>query len=123
LNSPKTLSEYLGGPPAQVQAHFDAGSPIDFVLPGAPATLLVHGTRDELVFAEQSRRLAKRLEQANVPHLQLELPWATHGCDANPAGPGGQITTWAVERFLAAAFQLEEGRTELSTAAELVGAT
>ena len=26
-------------------------------------------------------------------HLQLELPWATHGCDANPAGPGGQINT------------------------------
>ncbi|QRN94696.1 alpha/beta hydrolase [Archangium violaceum] len=105
MDSPKTLSEYLGGTPAQVQAHFDAASPIDFVLPSSPPTLLVHGTRDELVLAEQSRRLARRLEQANVPHLQLELPWATHGCDANPAGPGGQITTWAVERFLAAAFQ------------------
>ncbi|MCY1079288.1 alpha/beta hydrolase [Archangium lansingense] len=105
MDSPKTLSEYLGGTPAQVQAHFDAGSPIDFVIPSSPPTLLVHGTRDELVLVEQSRRLARRLEQANVPYLELELPWATHGCDANPAGPGGQITTWAVERFLAAAFQ------------------
>ncbi len=105
LDSPKTLSEYLGGTPAQVKAHFDAASPIDFVNPGSPPTLLLHGTRDELVFAEQSRRLARRLEQANVRHMQLELPWATHGLDANPAGPGGQITTWAVERFLAAAFQ------------------
>jgi acetyl esterase/lipase len=105
LDSPKTLSEYLGGTPTQVKEHFDAGSPIDFVKSGSPATLLIHGTRDELVFAEQSRRLAKRLEQAKVPHLELELPWATHGCDANPAGPGGQITTWAVERFLAAAFR------------------
>jgi acetyl esterase/lipase len=87
------------------QERFDAGSPIDFVIPGSPPTLLIHGTRDELVFAEQSRRLARRLEQAQVPHLQLELPWATHGCDSNPAGPGGQITTWAVERFLTAAFQ------------------
>lgn len=105
MDSPKTLSEYLGGTPAQVQAHFDAASPIDFVDPHSPPTLLIHGTRDELVLAEQSRRLATRLEQAHVPHLPLELPWATHGCDANPAGPGGQITTWAVERFLTAAFQ------------------
>jgi acetyl esterase/lipase len=105
MDSPKTLSEYLGGTPAEVQDRFDAASPIDFVRPSSPLTLLVHGTRDELVLAEQSRRLARRLAQANVPHLELELPWATHGCDANPAGPGGQITTWAVERILAAAFQ------------------
>ncbi|MDY7232886.1 alpha/beta hydrolase [Hyalangium rubrum] len=105
MDSPKTLREYLGGTPAQVQEHFDAASPIDFVIPSSPPTLLVHGTRDELVFAEQSRRLARRLNEAKVPHLELELPWATHGCDANPAGPGGQITTWAVERFLTAAFQ------------------
>jgi acetyl esterase/lipase len=104
-DSPKILTEYLGGTPAQVKERFDAASPIEFVNPSVPPTLLLHGTRDELVFAEQSRRLARRLEQAKVPHVQLELPWATHGCDANPAGPGGQITTWAVERFLAAAFQ------------------
>jgi len=104
LDSPKTLSEYLGGTPAQVQERFDAASPIDFVNPGSPPTLLLHGTRDELVFVEQSRRLARRLKEANVPHVELEFPWATHGCDANPAGPAGQITTWAVERFLAVAF-------------------
>ncbi|XXY49363.1 alpha/beta hydrolase [Sorangium sp. So ce269] len=104
LDSPKTLREYLGGTPAQVKDRYDAASAIDFVVPGSPPTLLIHGTRDELVFAEQSRRLERRLAEASVPHLLLELPWATHGCDANPAGPGGQITTWAVERFLAAAF-------------------
>ncbi|WP_437311299.1 alpha/beta hydrolase fold domain-containing protein [Sorangium sp. So ce388] len=105
LDSPRTLSEYLGGTPAQVKERYDAASAIDFVVPGSPPTLLIHGTRDELVSAEQSRRLERRLDEASVPHLLLELPWATHGCDANPAGPGGQITTWAVERFLAAAFQ------------------
>ncbi|WNG30885.1 alpha/beta hydrolase [Cystobacter fuscus] len=109
MDSPRTLSDYLGGTPAQVQERFDAASPIGFVLPDSPPTLLVHGTRDELVFAEQSRRLARRLTEAQVPHLELELPWATHGCDANPAGPGGQITTWAVERFLTAAFQERSG--------------
>ncbi|WNG47088.1 alpha/beta hydrolase [Archangium minus] len=105
MDSPKTLREYLGGTPAQVQERFDAASPVRFVNPGTPPTLLIHGTRDELVPAEHSRRLVQQLEQARVPHLWIELPWATHGCDANPAGPGGQITTWAVERFLTAAFQ------------------
>jgi len=107
LDSPKTLREYLGGTPAEVKAHFDAASAIDFIKPNSPATLLIHGSRDELVFADKSRRVEGRLAKANVPHALLELPWATHGCDANPAGPGGQITTWAVERFLAAAFDLK----------------
>lgn len=99
------LRDYLGGTPSQVKERYEAASPIEFVNPRTPPTLLLHGTRDELVFPEHMRRLASRLEQAGVPHLQLELPWGTHGCDANPAGPGGQITTWAVERFLTAAFQ------------------
>ena len=105
LDSPKTLGEYLGGTPAEVKAQFDAASAIDFVGPGSPPALLIHGTRDEMVFVEQSRRVAQRLSEAKVAHALLELPWATHGCDANPGGPGGQITTWAVERFLAAVFE------------------
>ncbi|MFS8066245.1 MAG: alpha/beta hydrolase [Byssovorax sp.] len=104
LDSPKTLGEYLGGTPAEVKAQFDAASAIDFVGPGSPPALLIHGTRDEMVFVEQSHRVAQRLSEAKVAHALLELPWATHGCDANPGGPGGQITTWAVERFLAAVF-------------------
>ena len=104
-DSNQLLVDYLGGTREQAKANFDAASPIEFVNPSSPPTLLLHGTRDELVLAEHMRRLSQRLEQAKVPHLQLELPWATHGLDANPAGPGGQITTWAVECFLAAAFQ------------------
>jgi acetyl esterase/lipase len=104
LDSSKTLGEFLGGTPAEVKAQFDAASAFDFIDPDSPPTLLIHGTRDELVFAEQSRRFASRLAEVDVAHALIELPWATHGCDANPAGPGGQITTWAVERFLATVF-------------------
>ena len=32
--------------------------------------------------------------------LARDLPWATHGCDYVFAGPCGQISTYAVERFL-----------------------
>jgi acetyl esterase/lipase len=70
--------------------------------PGTPPTLLVHGRKDEIVWVEQSRRLDARLAEASRPRFLLELPWATHGCDFTLAGPCGQLTTYAVERFLAA---------------------
>jgi acetyl esterase/lipase len=64
--------------------------------------LLIHGGRDELVSPRQSERLAERLAEAGVPHFVLRLPWATHAGDFNFSGPMGQISTYAVERFLAA---------------------
>ncbi len=50
----------------------------------------------------QSERLAARLQGVSVPHLLVRLPWATHGFDHNIRGPGGQLSTCAVEAFLAA---------------------
>ena len=67
---------------------------------GAPPTLLIHGLHDPVIPAAQSDRLAERLHQLRVPHLYVKLPWATHGCDSNFHGPCGQVTTYAIERFL-----------------------
>jgi acetyl esterase/lipase len=67
--------------------------------------LLLHGARDDLGLVEHSDRLAARLEQAEVPHVLLRLPWAPHGCDANFSGPCGQVSTYAIERFLAAVME------------------
>jgi hypothetical protein len=36
-----------------------------------------------------------------VPRLYLEFPWATHAFDYNLHGPGGQLTCFALETFLA----------------------
>jgi hypothetical protein len=43
-----------------------------------------------------------QLAQAGAQYLLLRLPWAEHGCDANFSGPSGQISTYTIERFLAA---------------------
>lgn len=94
--------EYLGGRPHEVPERYDAAAPIASAGPGAPPTLLIHGARDEVVGAIHGRILAAALAQARRPHLLLELPWATHGMDYNLSGPGGQISVYAVERFLAA---------------------
>jgi acetyl esterase/lipase len=100
LDTRGILHDYLGGPPEGSRNVYDAASPITFVRRETPATLLVHGMHDQVVPPEQSERLDARLEEAGVRHLLVRLPWATHGCDKNFAGPCGQITTYAIERFL-----------------------
>jgi acetyl esterase/lipase len=102
IDSRGTLEAYLGGTPASAGAAYDAASPVRQVGPGVPATLLIHGGRDELVRVDHSRRLEAALARAGRPHLLLVLPWATHGCDYNLSGPCGQISAFAIERFLMA---------------------
>jgi len=96
------LKAFLGGSPDEVPAQYDAASPIRFVEANTPPTLLIHGGRDELVSIRQSERLAERLTQSHVPHFLLSLPWATHAGDFNFSGPVGQMSTYAVEKFLQA---------------------
>jgi acetyl esterase/lipase len=102
LDSCSVLSSYLGGTPGTIPQVYTNASPIDRGGPATPPTLLIHGSRDEVVWIQQSRRLAERLHRAGRPHLLLELPWATHGMDILIGTPGGQICTYAIERFVAA---------------------
>jgi acetyl esterase/lipase len=100
-DSTGVLEAYLGGNPDQVMTQYDDASPINFIGEDTPPTLLIHGGRDELVSVVQSERLSGALERAGRRHLLLMLPWATHACDYNFSGPSGQLSTFAVERFLA----------------------
>jgi acetyl esterase/lipase len=103
LDSQKVLAEYLRGSPTQNPAGYAAASPVNFVDPSTPPTLLIHGGLDSIVWPRQSEILAARLAHARRPHLYLYLPWATHGCDANLSGPSGQLSRYAIDRFLASA--------------------
>lgn len=100
FDSTTMLVRFLGGHLNDRKPAYLAASPIEYVGRSTPPTLLIHGTPDELVEIEQSRRLDRRLSDAQVPHLLVELPWASHGCDYFLRGPCGQISTYAVERFL-----------------------
>jgi acetyl esterase/lipase len=101
-NVPRLLEDYLGGSPDEREEAYREASPINFANPRSPATLLIHGSRDEMVGLAHSERLASRLEELSVPHLLVRLPWASHGFDHNLFGPGGQLSTYGVEAFLAA---------------------
>jgi acetyl esterase/lipase len=102
IDSVGVIGRYLGGNPAGMPEVYAAASPICHVGSHCPPTLLIHGQRDTLVAPIQSDMLAERLAQAGTQYLLLRLPWAEHGCDVNFSGPSGQISTYAIERFLAA---------------------
>jgi acetyl esterase/lipase len=102
LDSCAVLERYLGGAPSDAPDRYYAASPIHYVDAQTPATLLIHGETDEMVSVIHSERLAAKLTQAERPHLFLRLPWAAHGCDANFSGPSGQLSLYAIERFLVA---------------------
>lgn len=104
LNSVALMRQYFGGAPDTParRALYESASAQLMVDARTPPTLLIHGEPDTLVWHRHSRRLAARLQEAGVRHYLLELPWATHGFDHNPDGPGGQLADYAIARFLAA---------------------
>lgn len=105
MDSRKVMANYLGGYYPKVPQNYSASSPIEFVNRQTVPTLIIHGGNDVLVAYEHSRRLDKKLEQNFIPHYWLRLPWATHGFDHHLNGPGGQLSTYAVEQFLSKIIQ------------------
>lgn len=100
MDSRKVMEEYIGGTYSRVPQKYFACSPLEFVNKQSPPTLIIHGDNDVLVSPEHSRRLNLKLQQNGIKHYLLKLPWATHGFDYNLNGPGGQLSTFAVEAFL-----------------------
>lgn len=101
IPSREILKAYIGGSPLELPMEYLDNSPISHVNSQSPPTLLIHGTKDELVSIRQSIMLRNRLTAFGRPNFLLELPWATHGCDYVFTGPCGQLSTYAIERFLA----------------------
>jgi acetyl esterase/lipase len=102
IKSPALMRRFLGGTPDSARSNYESASAIFHVTPRSPPTLLLHGTIDALAWYRHSERLDARLAEAGVPHATVLMPWATHGFDFNLHGPGGQLTTFALEWFLAA---------------------
>jgi len=102
LKSPTLMRQYLGGTPETSRENYESASALPRVNPRTPPTLLLHGAIDSLVWYRHSVRLDARLAEQGVPHVFVSLPWATHAFEYNLSGPGGQLTRYSVEWFLAA---------------------
>jgi acetyl esterase/lipase len=100
IRSPALMRQYLGGPPELARANYDSASAYFYVTKQTPPTLLLHGELDPLVWHRHNVRLDARLAENGVRRVFVSLPWATHAFDFNLHGPGGQLTTYAIEWFL-----------------------
>jgi acetyl esterase/lipase len=101
LNVRAVLETYLGGTPDQVPDRYAAASPITYLSPQAPPTLLVYGSHDHVVEVRFARRLEARLHEVGVPAVLLEIPWAEHAFDVLPHGLSARVVLSYTERFLA----------------------
>ncbi|MGZ3753259.1 MAG: alpha/beta hydrolase fold domain-containing protein [Mucilaginibacter sp.] len=100
MNSRGVMDAYVGGPYSKIPQKYHDCSPLFFVDKNSVPTLIIHGTNDVLVSWIHSNKLDVKLTENGVKHYWLQLPWATHGFDYNLYGPGGQLSTYAVEQFL-----------------------
>ncbi len=100
LNTNKIYDEYFGGQYEQVPDKFRESSAVANANSLSPPTLMIHGTIDPLVSIHHEERLQKKLDSLGVKNCFLRLPFATHGCDYSLKGPAGQVSRYAVLRFL-----------------------
>lgn len=100
MDSRAVMERYLGGTYKAVADNYFASSPIEFVNRQTVPTLIIHGDNDVLVSPIHSQKLDKKLQENGIKHYYLNLPWATHGFDYNLNGPGGQLSTYVIERFV-----------------------
>jgi acetyl esterase/lipase len=100
MDSRLVMRNYIGGAYDDMPQKYVDSSPIEFVNKQTVPTLIIHGDNDVLVSPIHSRKLNEKLQQNNIKHYLLKLPWATHGFDYNINGPGGQLSTYVVERFI-----------------------
>jgi acetyl esterase/lipase len=90
----------MGGSVAELPEEYAMSSPITYVSPEVPPTMLITPGHDLFLGPEDNRRLAARLDAAGVPHRHLEIPWTEHMFDLNWGGFASQVTRHGLDGFL-----------------------
>jgi len=75
----EVIVPFLGGSFADIPAVYERASPISHVTKDSAPFLLFHGSEDELVSVDQSKRLAERLKSFGVPVRLVVLEGEKHG--------------------------------------------
>jgi len=101
IDSRATLEAFLGGSPDQLPTEYQQASPLTFVRPQLPPTLLVYGRHDHIVEAKYGNALSDRLQATGNIAPYLEIPWAEHAFDEVFHGISNQAALYYTERFLA----------------------
>jgi len=105
INTRAVLKAFLGGTPEELGEIYQQASPINYVKPNLPPSLLVYAGRDHIVKPTFGRQLYEQLRVAGNHAIWLEIPWAEHAFDAVFNGVSNQLALYYTERFLAYALK------------------
>lgn len=100
IDSRAVLQAFLGGSPDDFPELYRKASPISWVRPDLPPTLLIYGGRDHIVQARYGREMANLLQAQGNSAPFMEIPWAEHAFDAVFSGISNQLALYYTERFL-----------------------
>jgi acetyl esterase/lipase len=75
----EVIVPFLGGTYSEIPAVYERASPVSHVTKVSAPFLLFHGSEDELVPVDQSKRLAERLRSFGVPVRLVVLEGEKHG--------------------------------------------
>jgi len=89
--------EFIGGPPEDFPAQYQAASPIE-LLPIETPQILIHGTEDKIVPYSMSEAFVTRSKNA----VLIPLPGAGHHEVITPSAPGWETVRSAIANALAA---------------------
>jgi len=105
INVRAVLRAFLGGTPDELNELYRRASPINYIKPNLPPSLLVYPGRDHIVQVKFGRSLYERLRATGDRAILIEIPWAEHAFDAVFNGPSNQLALYYTERFLAHALK------------------
>jgi acetyl esterase/lipase len=105
INVRAVLRAFLGGTPDELNELYRRASPINYIKPNLPPSLLVYAGRDHIVQPKFGRSLYERFRATGARAILLEIPWAEHAFDAVFNGPSNQLALYYTERFLAHALK------------------
>jgi acetyl esterase/lipase len=97
------ISGVMGGTPEELPELYRLLSPVTYVNPTCPPTLLLQGNHDLLVDYKQVERLYGLLRQAGAPVVYVPFPNCNHAFEAvlPRLSPPAQTAAYYTERFLA----------------------
>jgi len=108
IDTRAVLEDFLGGSPQQVPHLYHQASPIHYLRPELPPTLLVYAGRDHIVQPSYGQDLYQELKATGNRVVWLCIPWADHAFDTVFHGVSNQLALYHTERFLAWALYANE---------------
>ncbi|MDB4928852.1 MAG: Esterase/lipase-like [Myxococcaceae bacterium] len=107
----EAVEVYLGGTPRTAPEAYRLATPQTWITDATPPTLLVHGTGERCVRAENATMLAAALRARGRSVRTLLVPMADHGFDVRRGGLGEQLARGVIVEFLRERLGVDTPRT------------